>query len=369
MRAFLKIYITEVIQKKRKGLFPTFLRGLCFLLSFPYAFCTNLRNWGFNKGYLKSHSYPNCLIISVGNIVAGGAGKTPVTLMLAQALLPHTKVGIISRGYHSELENQSPVIINDKQGLKFSPQHCGDEPYLLAQRCPNATVVVGKDRYKAVKVALNTGVKTIVLDDAFQHRQLTRHIDIVVLNAHDLFGQGYLLPHGLLRESLNSLKRANLIILNHVTSLLHSEELIKKIKKYSNSPIICTRMHVSGVKNLKDNSLLNIEGQRVGGFCGIAHPHLFFQTVTNLGANLILQRHFPDHHRYRHNELAAMSDQCKKAGATLLLCTEKDAVKIKEFPLSLPIGYVQIDLEILSGHEHWTYLINQAKEYGKNLKL
>ena len=243
-------YLLDVIKGEKNGFFPFLLRIFLWVLSWPFKLIVNCRNWMFDQGWVSRYSPPVPVVISVGNIVVGGTGKTPVTLMLAQEFYDDFLVAILSRGYRSQAEKlRVPVIISKGQGPMQPAKFCGDEPYLLAQNLPKVYVIVGKDRHKASNIAAKAGAHLIVLDDGMQHRRLARDFEIVVMDTYDLFGQGYFLPRGLLREDKKSLHRADLIILNHVHDINKFEETKKELAKFSDAPIIGTRMDVQCIKS------------------------------------------------------------------------------------------------------------------------
>lgn len=356
-------FFIEIIQGKHKKtphqLFKYFLR----FCSFPFQGIVACRNWAYDRGYFKTYSQPNCFVISIGNIVAGGTGKTPVTLMLAQELAKEASIAILSRGYRSTAEKRpSPTILSKGKGPLLPVAECGDEPFLLSRRIPQALVVVGKDRKAAAHIAVESGAKIVLLDDGMQHRCLARNLDLVVMNAHDLFGQGFFLPGGFLRDSKKSLSRANLIILNHVRDQQDYESLCKQIASYSSSPVIGTRMVVESWKRSDGIPIEQINGKRVGVFSGIAQPESFHRMIQEKGAHLVAERIFSDHHCFSREDLRKFAEEAKANGAEILLCTEKDQVKIMDlFPMPLPIAWPEMRLSVVFGHEHWDSFLQSIK--------
>lgn len=365
---YLELYILSVIKGTRKGLLAKVLRFFLLMLSFFYRFTVSLRNWLFDRGWLISYIPPVPLVISVGNITAGGTGKTPVTLMFAEELSPLAPLAILSRGYRSQAENLStPLLLHKEKGLWHPASLCGDEPCLLAQNLPEAMIIVGRDRYLSSKMAARLGARALLLDDGMQHRGIARDFEVIVIDQLDPFGHGHFLPRGLLRESRKSLARADLIIINHAYDKEISENLKRQISKFSSAPFIRTCMDVVGVFDL-NNQLINLEkGIRVGIFSGIAHPEYFKKTVEQLQADVVDEHSFPDHDAMHLDQLIHYSKRCKDKEGVLLLCTEKDRVKLIESKeLFLPIAWVKTRLRIIEGEEHWRALMNCAK---KNLGL
>ena len=219
----------------------------------------------YEKGWMRRYVPPVPLVISVGNIVAGGTGKTPVTLLLAGAFYERFTVAILSRGYRSKAEKlDAPVLLCEGQGPTFPASYCGDEPYLFAQRLPKAIVIVGGDRKKASFLAAKAGAQAIFLDDGMQHRRLVRDFDVVVVDVGDPFGQGYFLPRGFLRDDICSLARANLIILNHINDSEQFTSVKMQLEPYSLAPIIGTKGFVVAIRDLKGQEVTMPEEKKCG---------------------------------------------------------------------------------------------------------
>lgn len=360
----MKRYFIEIIKKQRKGLLPYMLRGFLKMLSFGFQLGVSCRNWAFDQGWLKRYSPPVPLVISVGNIVAGGTGKTPVTLMLAKEFYNEVPIAILSRGYHSKAEHLSkPIHLCKSKGPLHPPAMCGDEPYLLAQNLPNASVYVGKNRHHSSVMAAKAGAKLLILDDGMQHRRLARDIDIVVMDNNDLFGQGHFLPRGFLREGAHSLKRANLIIVNHILSDSDLEASKEKIAKYSKAPVVGARVEISGVYDFNGEKIESLKGKQVALFCGIANPEYFKKSVESLGAHVVAEFCVGDHENFKPHTLESFAYNSQKGSAEYLLCTEKDRVKFLEpLRLPLPTGWVQMELKIVAGQAVWKQFVEKAKK-------
>lgn len=359
----LQIYITEVMKGKRKGILADLLRGILFILSYGFRAIVKCRNWAFDQGCLRTYSPPVSLVISVGNIVAGGTGKTPATLLIAQAFYQNCPLAILSRGYRSPAENlATPLQISKGAGPLYPATYCGDEPYLISQNLPKALIFVGKNRRKSSLMAAEAGAKLILLDDGMQHRRLARDFDIVVLDANDPYGQGYFLPRGFLREGLDSLARANLILLNHINNHEQFLTLKKELQKYTSAAFVGTKLEVVEICDLSDKAIEQIKDKKVGIFCGIAHPEYFQKTVENLGACIVASHFLPDHSGFEGQELNLFASECLKLGAEMLLCTEKDKVKLaKTLAFSLPLGWVRTQLVVVEGKSEWNQFIKKTK--------
>lgn len=264
-------------------------------------------------------------VISIGNLSTGGSGKTPLTITLAKALKARgLHVDVLSRGYGRRSALTLPV---DPRG---TTEDFGDEPLLIAREA-QVLVYVANQRYQAgilAERAASTGVH--LLDDGFQHRQLHRDIDILLLNRADLTDR--LLPVGNLREALRAAERANVIAISVDEPKLEDE--IRARGRQANIWRIHRRMDVP-----------HIDGP-VAAFCGIARPEQFFAGLERSGARVAARIAFPDHHRYTAADIARIDHEARKSGATALLTTGKDRVRLGSLEASLPIHAVPLRIEI-----------------------
>jgi tetraacyldisaccharide 4'-kinase len=223
-------------------------------------------------------------------------------------------------------------------------------------------VIVGKDRHKASDLAARAGAQLILLDDGMQHRRLARDFEVVVMDNSDPFGQGYFLPRGLLREGVNSLSRADMIILNHTEDAEMFKDIKEKLQRYSKALVVGTRMEVVEVVMFNGEKMPSLQGVKVGIFCGIAHPEYFYKTVSQQGALIVDSAFAADHRCLCQNDLEKFALRCKEKGAELLLCTEKDKVKIcGTQDLVLPIAWMKMRLNIVEGHEEWRFFMDRIK--------
>lgn len=355
-------YFLDVISGREKSLLAMLLRLFLWIPSWIYRAVISARNWAYDNGYLHIHHAPVPLVISIGNIVMGGTGKTPTTLMLAQAF-GSEQIAILTRGYRSRAETLStPVILSRGEGPLYNASYCGDEPYLLARRLPKVAVIVGKDRCAASKLAVNEGARLILLDDGMQHRRMARHLDVVVVDALNPFGHGHLIPRGLLREPVKALSRAHYIVLTHVKDQSHFDAVHQQLVHYTKASMIGTRLEVDKIMHSQQGQIADISKKRVGLFCGIAHPERFLRTVEALGAEVVSHRFFPDHCQFDQTTLERFADLCEEKGAEVLLCTEKDYVKLKGCLIhALPVIWLEMKTEVVAGQENWAALVNYAK--------
>jgi tetraacyldisaccharide 4'-kinase len=342
MLQFLEDYWRQVVKQERNGLAASLTRTLL-------AGCSQIYRAGhYTKSALTTPQRPRgARIVSIGNIVTGGTGKTPLTILLAKALSEKAKLAVLSRGYRSPAEHQrDPLILSEGSGPRWSAQIAGDEPVLISRQVPHAHVYVGKNRVKAAHMAIDAGCQLLLLDDGMQHRRLARDIDIAMLDADDPFGQGYLLPRGFLREDSTALGRANLIVINHVQNEAHFDVVSSQVKAFSKAPLIGTQLVCTGVKTLDGQPIALPKGSQVGVFCGIAQPEKFVATVEQLGYEVIARRFVPDHRVVDLEALATPSNHW-------WLCTEKDAVKLPDTAKALSIAFVQVELKVVINNAAW----------------
>lgn len=296
-------------------------RGLLSVLSWLYGLATAGRRGLYVCGVLK-RTRLGVPVIVVGNLIVGGAGKTPLTRMLAQQLrAAGWRPGIVSRGYSRTLPGVRAV------GRGDSPQHVGDEPLLYAE--DDLPVYVGEKRVAAARalLAANPSVDILIADDGLQHYALERDIEIVVFDQRGA-GNGQLLPAGPLREGLNRLR-------NPKIKALVWQGGVRPLPDTAAPKVPCYAMRLTPGKvyaindHARTRSLGDFAGQTVCAVAGIGHPERFFQMLRDHGIRVVEQA-FPDHHRYRADDMPS--------GTMPVLMTEKDAVKCREFSV---------------GHDHW----------------
>ena len=331
-----------------------------YLLSLLFGAASTLRAIAYDRKWLPSFSAA-LPVVSVGNIVAGGTGKTPFALFLAQAVADIGKPGILYRGYRALAERAaSPVLLSKGAGPLVSASVGGDEAYLLAYRLPQAVVVSGKNRVRGADLATRYGADILLMDDGLQHRRLRRDVDIVVVDGRNPFGGGFYLPRGSLRESARSLRRANWIVVNHYARL-SAEDRSALMALNPNAPLIGIESQPAGVFDPQGRlSGGRLDGMRVGAFCGIATPEAFYETVRSLGGQVVLTHTLTDHEPMSAYELMRFGSSCANLGAACLVCTEKDLVKLTPCANSpLPVYGVRLAVRVTAGEENWRAL--QAK--------
>jgi tetraacyldisaccharide 4'-kinase len=340
---FAETYILDVIEERKS---PLFVKNILHFLSVLYKTATESRHLAYERGLLKAVKVPAC-VVSIGNIVAGGTGKTPLVRLLAEEL-NGKKLAILTRGYRSKIERSGDVALLEGD---ISPEVCGDEPYWYAKRLPSVSIWVGKKRAESAKRASDLGSEIIILDDGMQHLSLHRDFEIIVLDGKDLFGKGHFLPRGLLRDHPKRLKKADLIVLNHIDSEAHFQEASKEIQRFSKAPIVGMRMKIQNTLH---------PSAKVGAFCALGKPARFFDALGDLSLEVVDHLMAVDHASFKEAELLAFAKKCKAKGAEALVCTEKDFVKLKSsLDLGLSVVALEAHLEITQGKEHWKELIEK----------
>jgi tetraacyldisaccharide 4'-kinase len=335
---------------------PAFLqRGWRLVLAgagFGYAAGIRIRAWSFASGLRRIRRLP-CPVICVGNLTVGGSGKTPCTIALAQWLGARDRAAaVLLRGYGRR--SSGVMVAADLHGMHARWEAVGDEAVLLSRRLPGVPVIVGGDRYQAGCEALRRfPLDVLVLDDGFQHRQLHRDLDLVMLDATDPFGGGRLLPRGRLREPAAALRRAHALILSRTDQGPDLAGFRLRLERLApGAPQILTRHRPSGLTDLAgggERPLGLLQGRRVLAVSGIANPPAFHRTLTALGVVLAGTLAFPDHHPYGPDDILRAEAAAQEAGADMIVTTEKDAVRMPAPTSGRPILVLQVDLEIVEG--------------------
>lgn len=315
----------------------------CAWLQPAYALALAARRFYFRRLLPPPRPLP-ARVISVGNITAGGTGKTTVTRHLAAHYRRRgQRVAVIGHGVGGRRRLE---VVSDGSGPRVDLRAAGDEALLLAHGLPGVPVIVGRFRRRAARLARSRfGAETIILDDAFHDRRLPRDLDIVVFNCRVGLGNGRLLPAGPLREPLSALARADVFWLNHAGALepAQLESFRRKLLQYNAGARVITsvyryRVLVDLAGHRRPTTLL--AGRPVFVFAGIGDPDGFVAQLRRLGARVVGARFFPDHHRYRARELRALD--C--TGADFIVTTAKDRVRLPAVDWPLPLLYPEIEL-------------------------
>jgi tetraacyldisaccharide 4'-kinase len=336
--ANLETYYLELVAGKRRGIFDRSLLLLLGGCSFIYALLMRARSFAYAMRLLHVRRLGRP-VISVGNIMAGGTGKTPTVAWLASYFMARGKrVAVLSRGYGGTLAG-AIRIVSDGEALFATPEEAGDEPVLLARSLPGLLVVVGADRYRAGLLAQERLAPDIfIVDDGFQHLRLHRDLNILLLDCRRPFGNGRTFPAGLLREPKGASNRADLILLTRCKPAAALPQLTG-IEK----PVCRTSHHLAGFTSLDGGAqhpFSELKGLRGLAFAGIAAPADFFDTLGEEGVALVATLAFSDHICYGEEEIAALCRLKTASRAAYLITTGKDAVKLLPYRERLGGVYV-----------------------------
>lgn len=325
MKSSFSTYWRDLANGKRKQVLDRLLLCLLIPLSLPYAFVQHLRAGLYRGGILRSRTLPRP-VVSIGNITVGGTGKTPVTALVARHLLAEgARVAVLSRGYGGTREGTT-AIVSDGTRLLLTAEECGDEPYLLASSVPGLIVAIGSNRHAAgMLVMQHLPPDIFLLDDGFQHLQLHRDLNILLIDAKNPFGNGWCLPAGLLREPLAGTGRADLVIRTRFSRCTPETPL-------PGLPY-CNAHHDLGdavpLHGGEPIELATLRNKRIIAFAGIAEPHAFFDGLRAQGLNLVATRCLPDHTAYGPSVLGEITETINACNADYAVTTEKDGVKLR----------------------------------------
>ena len=355
--------IETIITENRKDRLFSF-GSFLFMASLFYGGAVRLREAFYKNSILKPKKLP-CFVISIGNLTVGGTGKTPMTIYMAKLVKSlGYKVAIISRGYKGGAEKTGGIVSNGHT-IFMEPEKAGDEPFMMAAKLKDIPVVVGQNRFEAGCLTIQEfNPDVIVLDDAFQHLNLKRDIDIVLLDCGHPFGNNYMLPRGILREPISALKRGDAFVLTRSDSAPDyiRQVTVDKIKNLAPGKPVFRSFYVPNLyKPINNkNSMSGIELQnfdsgllherRVVAFSGLAGNNDFRRTVENLKCDLIDFFEFPDHHKYTKTDLQTIMQSSINAQAEFILTTEKDYVRISG-KTSWPVELVVVGIELSLGED------------------
>ena len=373
----LESYLVKLIQEKGADLDQPF--GIRMLLAFlKFASClfaagVAIRYFLYRTG-LKRRYPLGIQVISIGNVTAGGTGKTPVTEIFARTLAAEgRKVAILSRGYRRKEAPWwrrafsqvvvPPLVVSDGRHVLLDSATGGDEPYMLASNLPGVCVVVDRNRVKAGRWAIRKfGCDTLILDDGFQYQKLKHTLEVVLVDRTNPFGNGYMLPRGVLREPASHVARADVIFLTKSDG--HSEDVVDLIREYNEKAEIIECRHaprlLRDVWSREELPLDWLKGRTLATLSGIAVPQGFEDSLRRLGAKVIWCERYADHHRYDSSEIIYALNRASDLGAEALITTEKDAVRFPRLASTpVPCYYLRVDIEILSGGENFNDVIDR----------
>jgi tetraacyldisaccharide 4'-kinase len=341
-----------------------FSQSLLWPLTLPYSAAVSLRIRAYRSGLLRQKRLDG-IVISVGNLTTGGTGKTPMVLWIAEHLASEGKrVGILTRGYRGKTQSTNDAAA--EPDISSS-----DEVQLLRHRLGDRVAIgVGADRFARGSELAKQGVEWFVLDDGFQHLVLARDVNILLIDATNPFGGGYLLPAGRLREPRTALARADIIV---ITRSEYTPAVQAAIRHYSAAPIFHALPILDAIFPVDAGALPvsstggveKLRGEKLFAFCGIGNPSAFVEDLRKWGYPVAGSKFFPDHHRYTQPDVQHIEAAAREVGATALICTEKDKFNLVGVRWqSDTVWYCRISLQITSEDELWQAVKAKTKARG-----
>jgi tetraacyldisaccharide 4'-kinase len=366
-------FAIDVVYGRRDDLPAVLFAGFLQTMSYLFTGIVKLRWFLYRQRVL--HDQPlGCLVVVVGNLTVGGTGKTPVVEKVARALRDRgRRVAILSRGYKSKAPplwkkwwygithtaEPPPRIVSNGEEVLLDSEKAGDEPYMLARNLPGVIVLVDKNRVKAGTYAIKEfGCDTLVLDDGFQYLPLKGRLNLLLVDKTNPFGNGFLLPRGILREPVSHLKRASYVFLTKSNGE-RDEELEDLIQEHNPGVDIIECAHRPQYLQLLGEPpetaatrlpLEHLAGKRVGAFSGIATPESFEKFLRDLQADIVFARRFLDHYRFDPADFVDIFSAGLEQKVDFIVTTEKDAVRIDpELPCPVPVYYLRLEIDIIHG--------------------
>ena len=348
------------------------LLGVLWAFSCVFRAVVSVRYFLYGLGVLRRFPL-GCQVISIGNVTAGGTGKTPVTEKFARELTAAgRKVAILSRGYRRKEAPwwkrmfsqviEKPLVVSDGKHILLDAATGGDEPYMLASNLPGVCVLVDRNRVKAGRYAISRfGCDTLILDDGFQYQKLKHSLEVVLVDKTNPFGNGNMLPRGVLREPAKHIARADFIFLTKSDG--DSAEVVREIRSFNDKAEIIECRHaprlLKDVWSREELPLEWLKGKTLTTLSGIAVPQGFEDSLRRLGARVIWCERYADHHRYDSSEIIFALNKTSDLRADALITTEKDAVRFPRLETTpVPCYYLRVDIEITAGAENFTAAVD-----------
>lgn len=315
-------------------------RAGLWCLSQPYSCVIWGRNLAYDRGWKKVCKV-DVPVISVGNLTAGGTGKSPTVAMLARWFRQRDiRVAILSRGYGAGLDGRN------------------DEAKELEVQLPDVPHLQNPDRLASAAIATEElGMEVLLLDDGFQHRKIHRDLEIVLLDAREPFGFGHILPRGLLREPLRSLRRADVVMATRADQVdpQRLAEIRTRVQRYNPKAAWLEAEHFPIRLRNSEGETLPVEwlqNRSIFAVCGLGNPNGFFQTLRSVGSNIVDSLAFPDHHAYSAADIHEIERKSSSSslGTEAIICSGKDLAKIQTSSIgSLPVWSLDVELRIRIG--------------------
>lgn len=331
-----------------------------------YGLAGRIRAALYRRGWLARRRLP-VPVVSVGNLTVGGTGKTPLVIRLAEWLTGEGKrVAILSRGYRRA--GTAPLlIVSDGASLLAAPDEAGDEPYLMARRCPAAVVAVGADRYELGRLVLDRfPVDYILLDDGFQHLAVERDVDLLLVDATDADGLRAMFPAGRLREPIEAAARASMIVVTKADRPEQAAAVAERLRPVTaDTPVAQAVFRPEGLISVTSGAqqpLAWCRGKTAVLCSGIADPASFQALAIRLGMTPVETMVYRDHHRYTSEDVTRVQAKAAAVKADVIVTTEKDAGKLAPLLTSSDGGWwaVRLGTDIVAGERELRALIAKA---------
>ncbi|MBO6179544.1 MAG: tetraacyldisaccharide 4'-kinase [Selenomonadaceae bacterium] len=350
-------FINLVHSKNVEGVGNNVLIAFLYCFSLIYRMLVNLKLGVYKIGLFHKESL-SCFVISLGNVTVGGTGKTPTAQCLAREIRDMGyRVVILNRGYRAKWHGEVGVV-SDGETLHMDAKEAGDEAFMLAKHLPNVPVLIGAERAITGRYAIeHFGAEVAILDDGYQHWQLNRDIDILLVDAVNVFGNGHILPRGTLREPISHISRADVCLMTKVDQAAEGsiEYIRDTVHKHNDKALIVESIHQPKtfipMERWFDHigevgiPVSEIKGRRIMAVSAIGNPASFEQTLSDLGAVIVESLRYPDHHEYTVKEMESVFRQADSEDAEAIVITEKDAVK---FPPEVLGGEIKIPVYVIS---------------------
>lgn len=337
-----------------------FLKIPLFPFSLLYGLVISLRNLFFDIGIFESIKV-NAPVISVGNLTAGGTGKTPLVEYILEFLLKQNKrAAVVSRGY--KRTTRGTLVVSDGERLLSNAEACGDEPFQIARKFPNAIVIVDEQKSRSALLAVQKyNCNYIIVDDGFQHRKLYRDLDIVLVDASKPLNRELMLPAGLKREPIWNLKRADIIIYSNW------KQKSDTLKNTSAKLTARTMLEARKLTGIQANDMLELEvlkNKTCVAFCGIGNPDSFERTLNELGLDVKIFKKYSDHYQYEAEDIEILKKEFEEQKTDFVITTEKDfsrLINMKAQINELPLYYLQVAVRFISGEEDFQKKITNVR--------
>lgn len=355
-----KSYFEDLVQGKRTS---PFWGVILSVLSLLYSAAVYLR-WILFGLHIFKRKKISCPVISVGNLTLGGTGKTPTVIQVVKLLTRNDwRSVVVSRGYGRK-DEMKIIVVSDGRSVLVDTQTGGDEPVMIGSKLPGIPVVVGRRRYLAALLALQRfSPDVVVLDDGFQHIQLKRDIDVVLLDAGNPFGNGKLFPAGILREPINALRRAHAVLITKTDSIVDVGKLKETIHQHTQARIFTSRQVPVDLIDYRSSDvkpLSVLRGSKVLALSGIARPDSFILLLKSLGADIVAACTYRDHFDYQKADLASVFQKAADEKISMIVTTEKDAIRLRKLHAD-GVWALRIEMTVAEEDEWEAFLLEGLK--------